>query len=398
MKVLIINAGSSSLKYQLLETESGVVMAKGVCDRIGLQASLIQHTGSGEKKTFHIDLPNHKVAVTNVLSILTGAEDGVIASMDEIEAVGHRVVHGAESFTESALISPEVLEAIRDCYVLAPLHNPANMTGILACTEAMPSVPQVAVFDTAFHQTMPQEAYMYALPYGLYKKHKIRRYGFHGTSHGFVAERAAVMLGRPIEELRLVTCHLGNGSSVAAVKFGKSVDTSMGMTPLAGICMGTRSGDIDPAIVPFLMEKEKLDIEGVANLMNKNSGVVGISGVSSDFRDLTSAAGEGNDRAQLALDMFSYQCKKLIGSYAAAMGGLDAVIFTAGVGENTPYVREKAVEDLEFMGISIDKEKNDTLRGIEFDASTANSRTKVLVIPTNEELAIALETKRVVKG
>ena len=398
MKVLIINAGSSSLKYQLLETEGGIVLAKGNCERIGLQASLIQHTGSGEKISINYDMPNHKVAITKVLSVLTDKETGVISSMAEIEAVGHRVVHGGEAFAESVLIDDNVLEAIRDCFVLAPLHNPANLTGILACSEAMPEVPQVAVFDTAFHQTMPGEAFMYALPYHVYKNHKVRRYGFHGTSHCYVAQRAAAMLGRPIETLRLVTCHLGNGSSVAAVKFGKSIDTSMGMTPLAGICMGTRCGDIDPAIVPYLMEKEKLDINGIANLLNKHSGVAGISGVSSDFRDLTSAAIDGNERAQLALDMFSYECKKLIGSYAAAMGGLDAVVYTAGVGENTPYIREKSVEGLEFMGLSIDVAKNNdnSLRGQEVDMSTPDAKTRILVIPTNEELAIALETRRVV--
>jgi len=395
MKVLIINAGSSSLKYQLLETSDASVLAKGVAERIGQEGAVILHTREDQKKTFDGHLENHKVAVEKVLSILTSKEDGVISSMGEIDAVGHRVVHGGEKFASSVLITPDVLDAIRSCFDLAPLHNPANMTGIEACTEAMPTVPQVAVFDTAFHQTMPQEAYMYALPHELYEKHKIRRYGFHGTSHRFVAERAAALLGKPFNEVKVVTCHLGNGSSIAAVKDGKCVDTSMGLTPLAGICMGTRCGDIDPAIVTFIMEKEGLDRHGVDDIMNKKSGVAGVSGVSSDFRDLFAASANGNERATLALNMFTYQCKKFIGSYAAAMGGIDAVVFTAGIGENTGKIREAAVEGLSYMGISLDKEKNAGVN-YEADVSTPDAKVRVLVIPTNEELAIALETEKLV--
>lgn len=393
MKVLIINAGSSSLKYQLLETSDARVLAKGIAERIGLDGSLIQHVKENEKKIFNMVLDNHKMAVEEILRVLTGPEDGVISSMSEIDAVGHRVVHGGEKFSSSVLITPEVLDAIRDCFALAPLHNPPNMTGIEACTAAMPDVPQVAVFDTAFHQTMPAKAYMYALPYEIYEKHKVRRYGFHGTSHRFVSERAAELMGKRHEDVKIITCHLGNGSSVAAVNMGKSVDTSMGLTPLAGVCMGTRCGDIDPAIVTFLMEKEGLDMKGIDDLMNKKSGVAGISGVSSDFRDLHAAAAKGNQKAQMALDMFVYQCKKYVGAYAVAMGGVDAVVFTAGVGENTPKIRESIVSGLDFMGITIDEKKNDAAEG-EADVSSDHSRARVLVIPTNEELAIALETEK----
>lgn len=394
MKVLVINAGSSSLKYQFLETTTGEVLAKGGAERIGLDNAFILHTKKGsDKVTFNEYLPNHKDAVEKVLEILTSPEHGVIASMMEIDAVGHRVVHGGEKFSGSVIITPSVKAAIGVCSSLAPLHNPANMTGIEACEAAMPGVPQIAVFDTAFHQTMPAEAYMYALPYEVYEEYRIRRYGFHGTSHGYVANRAAEMLGKKLEDLKIVTCHLGNGSSIAAVKNGKCVDTSMGLTPLAGICMGTRCGDIDPAIVTILMEREGLDMKGVDNLMNKKSGVSGISGVSSDFRDLYAAAEGGNERARLALDMFIYQCKKFIGAYAAAMGGLDAVVFTAGIGENTPAIREDAVKGLEYMGIKIDAEKN-AVRGVEVNVSAPDSKVSVLVIPTNEELAIAKETER----
>ena len=393
MKVLVINAGSSSLKYQLLLSSTGEVLAKGGAERIGLDDAFILHCKPNQDKVkIDVDLPNHKLAVEKVLEILTDKDLGVIASMTEIEAVGHRVVHGGEKFSRSVLITPSVKAAIRVCFQLAPLHNPANMTGIEACEEAMPGVPQIAVFDTAFHQTMPAEAFMYALPYELYEEHRIRRYGFHGTSHGYVAQRAAEMLGKPLEDLKIITCHLGNGSSIAAVKNGKCIDTSMGLTPLAGICMGTRCGDIDPAIVTFIMEKEGLDTKGVDSLMNKKSGVNGISGVSSDFRDLYAAANEGNKRAALALDMFVYQCRKFIGSYAAAMGGVDAVVFTAGVGENTPDVRQRAVEGLSFLGLEIDKEKNAAIRGAEANVSSTSSRAQILVIPTNEELAIARET------
>jgi acetate kinase len=398
MKVLVINAGSSSLKYQFFESETGAVLAKGGAERIGLDNAVIVHVkGDQPKVTIEEDLPNHKEAVEKVLEILTSPDLGVISSMMEIDAVGHRVVHGGEKFAHSVIITPSVKGAIRACFDLAPLHNPPNMIGIEACEAAMPGVPQVAVFDTAFHQTMPACAYMYALPYELYEEYRIRRYGFHGTSHGYVAMRAADMLGRPIEELKIITCHLGNGSSIAAVKNGKCIDTSMGLTPLAGICMGTRCGDIDPAIVTFIMQKEGLDMKGIDNLMNKKSGVSGISGVSSDFRDLYIAADQGNARARLALDMFIYQCKKYIGAYAAAMGGVDAVVFTAGIGENTYQIREDAVQGLGFMGIEIDVEKNKGIRGIEANVSAKGAKAQVLVVPTNEELAIAKETDRLIK-
>ncbi len=395
MKVLVINAGSSSLKYQLLNTTTGDVLAKGGAERIGLDHAFIKNTRLGEEAvTIPGIMPNHKQAINLVLEVLISKDHGVIESMTEIDAIGHRVVHGGEKFSTSALITPEVKAAIRSCFSLAPLHNPPNMTGIEACEDAMPGVPQVAVFDTAFHQTMPSKAYIYALPYEIYEDHGVRRYGFHGTSHGFVARRAAEILGKPFESLKIITCHLGNGSSIAAVDCGKCVDTSMGLTPLAGICMGTRCGDIDPAIVTFLMEKEGLDARGVDNLMNKKSGVAGVSGVSSDFRDLEAASQNGNYRAELALQMFEYQCRKYIGSYAAAMGGVDAVVFTAGIGENTARVRKGAVEGLEFMGLELDFDKN-KIRGKESIISTDNSRNKIMIVPTNEELAIAIETEKI---
>ena len=398
MKILVINAGSSSLKYQFIETETKAVLAKGGAERIGLDNALIVHAREKEDKvTIEVDLPDHKTAVAKVLEILTSKDHGVISDLSEIDAVGHRVVHGGEKFSHSVIITPAVKTAIRVCSDLAPLHNPANMTGIDACEAAMPGVPQAAVFDTAFHQTMPSEAYMYALPYDVYEEYGIRRYGFHGTSHAYVANRAAEMLGRPIEDLKIITCHLGNGSSIAAVKNGKSVDTSMGLTPLAGICMGTRCGDIDPAIVTFLMNKEGLDMKGIDNLMNKKSGVAGVSGVSSDFRDLYAAAESGNKRAKLALDMFIYQCKKFIGAYAAAMGGVDAIVFTAGIGENTPQIREDAVKGLEYMGVKVDPKKNAGLRGVEGNISADGAAVQVLTIPTNEELAIARDTSKLVK-
>lgn len=396
MKVLVINAGSSSIKYQLMDVMSGQVLAKGGAERIGLDNALIKHTGlNKETVTLPVDMPNHKVAVQAVLTVLTSEEHGVITGMDEIDAVGHRVVHGGEKFSSSAMITPEVKRAIRACYDLAPLHNPPNMTGIEACEEAMPGVPQVAVFDTAFHQTMPASSYMYALPYEMYEKHGIRRYGFHGTSHGYVARRAAAILQAPFETLKIITCHLGNGSSIAAIKYGKSIDTSMGLTPLAGLCMGTRCGDIDPAIVTFLMEKEKLDTREIDDMLNKKSGVAGISGVSSDFRDLYTAAGEGNKRASLALDMFKYQCRKYIGAYSAAMGGVDAVVFTAGIAENTSDIRQGACEGLGYMGIYLDPYKNSAVKGREAIVSADESPVKVLVVPTNEELAIAQETAKI---
>ncbi len=395
MKVLVINAGSSSLKYQLIDTFDNSVIAKGMCERIGLGGSNMKLYPIG-KEDVHITkaMGDHADAVALVLSALTDKEYGVISSMREIGAVGHRVVHGGETFSSAVIIDKSVKDAIRECVDLAPLHNPANLTGIEACEKALPGVPQVAVFDTAFHQTMPPKAYLYAIPYELYQKYHIRKYGFHGTSHKYVAQRAAVMLGKPLEDLKLVTFHLGNGASITAIKGGKSIDTSMGFTPLAGVVMGTRSGIIDPAIVPYLMEKENMTIKEVDALLNKESGVLGISGVSSDFRDLEAAASEGNERARLALEMFAYSVKRYVGFYACAMGGLDAVVFTAGIGENNHAMREEILKDTEFLGIKIDLEKN-VLRG-EIDISTPDARVRTLVIPTNEELMIALDTKRLV--
>ncbi len=393
MKVLIINAGSSSLKYQLMDVASQSVLAKGICERIGIAGSQLKHRGKGEEVVVQQEMKNHSQAVDLVLQYLTHAEYGVIASMDEIKAVGHRVLHGGAKFTKSVLIDEKVKETIVEYYPLGPLHNPANMMGIEACEQAMPGVPQVAVFDTAFHQTMPPKSYMYGLPYELYEKYDVRRYGFHGTSHGYVSKRALEILQNP--KAKIVTCHLGNGSSLSAVDGGKCVDTSMGLTPLSGPLMGTRCGDIDPAIVPFLMDKMNLSGSEMDHLMNKQSGVAGISGVSSDFRDLANAAEAGNERAQLALDMFTYQVKKYIGAYAAGMGGLDAIIFTAGIGENDAYVREHVLTGLEFLGVEFDKELNAKSRGKEIELSTASSKVKVLVIPTNEELAIALDTERI---
>jgi acetate kinase len=369
-------------------------MAKGGAERIGLDNAFIKQTKSGcEASVINSIMENHKQAIQQVLDVLVSKENGVIESMTEIDAIGHRVVHGGEKFSSAALITPEVKAAIRACFSLAPLHNPPNMTGIEACEEAMPGVPQVAVFDTAFHQTMPAKAFMYALPYEVYKDYSIRRYGFHGTSHGYVAKRAAAILGKPFESLKIITCHLGNGSSIAAVDCGKCVDTSMGLTPLAGVCMGTRCGDIDPAIVTILMKKEGLDAKGIDNLMNKKSGVAGVSGVSSDFRDLEAASEQGNARAELALQMFEYQCRKFIGAYAAAMNGVDVVVFTAGIGENTARVRKNMVSGLEFMGIRMEPSRNNT-RGKEAIISADDSKCVVMVVPTNEELAIANETEK----
>jgi acetate kinase len=398
MIVLVINAGSSSIKYQLLDVHTAQVLAKGGAERIGLDGALIKHQRRTEDSVkLLVRMPDHRTAIKEVLAVLTSEDHGVIANMGEIDAVGHRVVHGGEKFSSSAIITLEVKQAIRACFRMAPLHNPPNMTGIEACEEAIPGVPQVAVFDTAFHQTMPGRAYMYALPYELYEKHGIRRYGFHGTSHRFVAQRAAQLLGKPIEQTKLVTCHLGNGSSITAIDGGRSVDTSMGMTPLAGICMGTRCGDIDPALVTMIMDREGLDMKGVDDLMNKKSGVAGVSGVSSDFRDLDDAMEQGNARAKLALEMFTYQCRKMIAAYAAAMGGLDAVVFTAGIGENNPYIRQHATEGLAFMGIAVDPEKN-RVKGREADISVDGTSVRVFTIPTNEELAIAIETERLVSA
>ncbi len=397
MKILVINAGSSSLKYQLIDMETEAVLAKGLCERIGIGASKLNHTPAGKDKiVIEKDMKDHSDAINMVLAALTDSEHGVIASMDEIAAVGHRVVHGGEFFSGSVVIDGSVKKALDQCTPLAPLHNPPNLIGIEACEKAMPNVPQVGVFDTAFHQSMPKKAYMYALPYDLYDKYKIRRYGFHGTSHKYVSLEAAKMLGKKPAEVKLVSCHLGNGSSITAVDGGKSVDTSMGFTPLAGVVMGTRSGDIDPAIVKFVADQEGKTLNEVDNILNKESGVYGISGVSSDFRDLEAAEAEGNERAQLALDMFAYSVKKYIGSYMASMGGADAIIFTAGIGENTSVMRSEIVKNMECFGIKLDEEKNkQAIRGAQMDIAAADSKVRVLVIPTNEELMIAKETQEI---
>ena len=396
MKILVINAGSSSLKYQLLDPDTQEVLAKGLCERIGIDGHL-KHTPTG-KDVFDadVDMPDHEVAIKEVLNIMMHNHYGVINSMDEIDAVGHRVVHGGEEFTKSVLIDRKVLKGIRDCVPLAPLHNPANLIGIEACEDVMPGKPMVAVFDTAFHQTMPPKAYIYAVPYRWYTENKVRRYGFHGTSHQYVCQRAAAMLGRPLEELRIVTCHLGNGASTCSVKFGKSIDTSMGFTPPDGLPMGTRSGAIDAAITEYIADQRGYSGKRVENVLNKESGMLGVSGVSSDFRDLEVAAAEGNERAQLALDIFAYKVTKRIGSAAAAMGGVDAVVFTAGVGENSATMRAKIMEGLEFLGLKIDPVKND-VRGKERIISTDDSANAILLVPTNEELMIALDTARLVR-
>lgn len=397
MKVLVINTGSSSLKYQLIDMTNESVLAKGLCDRIGLENSFIKQSSDGDKSfQKEITLKDHHDAIREVLSALTDNEYGVIKNMNDISAVGHRVVHGGEKFYKSAQINTEVLNAIEECIALAPLHNGPNMVGIQACKKIMPDVPMVAVFDTAFHQTMPEKAYIYALPYSLYKEKGIRRYGFHGTSHQYVAQRVADLMNKPFDSLKIVTCHLGNGSSICAVNNGKAMDTSMGYTPLDGLPMGTRCGSIDPAIVTGLIEHDGYDAAKLNKLLNKESGVLGISGISSDFRDLDEAAQNGNKRAELALDVFAYDVKKFIGSYAAAMGGIDALVFTAGIGENNAGIRKRIVSELEFLGIDIDDQKNN-LRGQELDISKPDAKVRTFVIPTNEELAIARETIKILE-
>jgi acetate kinase len=395
MKILVINCGSSSLKYQLIDMEGEQLLAKGLVERIGIEGSLLIHRLDEKKIEIAKEIPNHKVAIGLVIDALLSPEYGAVKDLSEIKAVGHRVVHGGERFACSVLVSDEVMAALRECSELAPLHNPANIIGIEACQALLPGVPQVAVFDTAFHQSMPKEAYMYGLPYEYYEKYGLRRYGFHGTSHKYVARRAAKLLGRPLEELRLVTCHLGNGSSITAVKGGISVDTSLGFGTISGTIMGTRSGDLDPAIIPFLMEKEGLTPAQMNSILYKKSGLLGVSGVSSDARDIEQAAQEGNSRAKLALDVFCYLNRKFIGAYAAAMGGIDAIVFTAGIGENSHTVRANTCAGLEFLGAKIDPEKN-AVRGKECDISTADSKVKILVIPTNEELMIAQDTAELV--
>ena len=397
MNILVINAGSSSLKYQLLNPETQQVLAKGLCERIGIDGKFTyKPEGKEAVKEADVAMPTHNEAIKAVLDALVNPQNGVIGSMKEIDAVGHRVVHGGEKFAKSVLITDEVMAAIEECNPLAPLHNPANIIGIKACQDLMPGTPMVAVFDTAFHQTMPPTAYMYALPYAYYEKDKVRRYGFHGTSHKYVTQRAAAMLGKPIEELKLISCHLGNGSSITAVDGGKSVDTTMGFTPLAGVPMGTRSGDLDAGILQYLRNKYGMGIDEMLNVLNKKSGVEGLSCVSSDFRDLETAAAKGDEKAALAQKKFSYEVKKFVGAYAAAMGGVDAIIFTAGVGENDKAVRSMACEGLEYMGVKLDAAAND-VRGKEAVISVADSKVKVLLIPTNEELMIAIDTAELTK-
>jgi len=398
MKILVINAGSSSLKYQLFDMDNESIIAKGACERIGIDGSKLKHTPiGGEAVIYEEPMPDHVAAIKLVFNALTAENGGVIKSMDEIGAVGHRILHGGDKFTASALVTEPVKAAIREAIPLGPLHNPANLMGIEACEKIMPGTPQVAVFDTAFHQTMPEKCFLYALPYKYYTDYKVRRYGFHGTSHRFVSARAAEFIGKKAEDLKIITCHLGNGSSLAAVKYGKCFDTSMGLTPLEGLPMGTRSGSLDPAILGFVMEREHLTIEEMTNILNKKSGVLGVSGISSDFRDLDEAAAKGNKMAALAIDMFAYNVTKLIGAYAAGMGGVDVIAFTAGVGENSPELRERMVEGLDFMGVKIDVEKN-KVRGKETDITGEGSKVKVLVIPTNEELMIARDTKEIVEN
>lgn len=396
MKVLVINCGSSSLKFQLIDSDSEEVLAKGLCERIGIDGGMVTYQPKGKDKIKkNADMPDHTEAVRLVIDALIDKENGVISSLDEIGAVGHRIVHGGEKFASATLINEDVIKAIEECNDLAPLHNPANLIGIRSCQKIMPKVPMVAVFDTAFHQTMPPKAYLYGIPYEYYRKYKVRRYGFHGTSHEFVSKRAAEFLGRDINNFKVIVCHLGNGASISAVKNGKCIDTSMGLTPLEGLFMGTRSGDLDPAILQFISNKENLGIDEMLNILNKKSGVLGLSEVSSDFRDLGEAAGKGNEQAKTTLEAYSYRVAKYIGSYVAAMNGVDAIVFTAGVGENNIEVRSMIGEYLGYLGTGVDKDKNN-IRGEEAVISPDGSKVSVLVIPTNEELAIARETVKLV--
>ena len=397
MNVLVINCGSSSLKFQLIQSDTEDVLAKGLCERIGIEGSRIVYTPAGKDKiTIESPMPDHTNAIKLVLNCLTDETNGVVKSLSEIHAVGHRVVHGGEKFASSVVVNDEVMKAIEECSNLAPLHNPANLLGISVCKELMPGVPQVAVFDTAFHQTMPPKAYLYGLPYEAYTEDKIRRYGFHGTSHSYVSKRVAEILGKKPEDLKTIVCHLGNGSSICAVNQGKCVDTTMGLTPLAGLLMGTRCGDIDPSILEFYAQKHDLDVYQVTDILNKKSGVLGISGVSSDFRDVEEAADAGNERCKYALDAFKYQVAKFIGGYAAAMNGVDVIVFTAGVGENSATTRQGVCDYLGYLGITIDAAANGK-RGEEIEITTADSKVKVFVVPTNEELMIARDTVALTK-
>ena len=392
MKVLVINCGSSSLKYQVIDSETEHVLAKGLCERIGIDGVLTYQPAGQDKIKYEAAMPAHRQAVELVLKQLTDPENGVLKSIDEIDAVGHRMVHGGEKFACSTLLTEEVLKTVESCNDLAPLHNPPTLVGVAACKELLPTTPMVGVFDTAFHQTMPKKAYLYGLPIKAYTDYKIRRYGFHGTSHQYVSRRAADILGKPYESLKLIICHLGNGASVSAIKDGRCVDTSMGLTPLEGLVMGTRAGDVDVAAVTYIMKKENLTVDEMDNILNKKSGVLGISGVSSDFRDIEEAAEHGNDRAETALDVFAYKVAKRIGAYAAAMNGVDAIVFTAGLGENSGTTRRAICDYLGFLGVHIDS-YNNSLRGKALEISATDSRVRVFVIPTNEELVIARDTK-----
>jgi len=395
VKVLVVNCGSSSIKYQLINMIDESVLAKGLVERIGLDGSVLTHQPEGKDKVvINADISNHSIGIKLVIDALTDSQHGVISSMKEIAAVGHRVVHGAEKFADSVLITPAVMQALEECIEMAPLHNPPNIMGINACSEIMPGVPQVGVFDTAFHQTMPKQAFLYAIPYEAYEKYGIRKYGFHGTSHKYVSQRAAELMGEQLTNLRVITCHLGNGASIAAIKHGKCIDTSMGFTPLDGLAMGTRCGAIDPAIIPFLMKKENMTTDEVDSYLNKKSGVLGISGVSSDFRDIEDAADAGKERSQLALDMFAYRVRKYIGSYVAALGGVDVIVFTAGLGENSISMRDQICNGLEFLGTRVDTDKNN-VRGKAQEISVDGAKVKIFVIPTNEELVIARDTRAI---
>lgn len=399
MKTLVLNCGSSSIKYKLFDMTSGEVMAQGGIEKVALPDSFLKFTDkNGEKVILEKSIPDHTVGIAFILDTLTDAKHGCLKNFKDINAVGHRVVHGGEKFAASERITPELIEKVKECIELAPLHNPANLKGIEAIEKIMPGTPQVAVFDTAFHQTMPDYAYFYALPYRLYKDYGVRRYGFHGTSHRYVSRRACEILGVPYEQQRIITAHIGNGASITAIKGGKSVDTSMGMTPTEGLMMGTRCGDVDAGALPFIMHKEGLDADGLANLLNKQSGVAGLSGVSSDMRDIEAAIEAGNKRAALALAIYDYRIKKYIGAYAAAMGGLDILVFTAGVGENQASTRAAVCKDMEFLGIEFDEEKNRGVRGCEKVLSKPNSRVKVLVVPTDEEYMIASDTREILEG
>lgn len=392
MNVLVINCGSSSLKYQVIDSETEEVLAKGLCERIGIDGILNYKPKGGEKEVTKADMPTHKQAIQLVLDALVNPKTGVLKSLAEIGAVGHRVVHGGEKFASSTVLTEEVLKVIEECNDLAPLHNPANLIGIRACQELMPNVPMVGVFDTAFHQTMPEKAYMYGIPYEYYDKYKVRKYGFHGTSHSFVSKKVAELLGKPYEELKTIVCHLGNGASVCAVDKGESVDTSMGLTPLEGLIMGTRSGDVDPSVLEFIAKKDNLDITGVMNVLNKKSGLLGMSdGIGSDFRDIREAAYAGNEKAKVAMDAFAYRVAKYVGAYAAAMNGVDVIAFTAGIGENASALRSQICEYFGYLGVTIDEEENNKSEDY-MTISTPDSKVKVMVVATNEELAICRET------